>query len=354
MKFKDISANLPIEIMAIMNQFIATNEVIKTNTPSFVYEGFCLYASIIAFEMKENNFDFYNKLDFYKNEERIRAIKEALLNSKKYKNKNLTDAELEEIIAKNNAKDIRNCFFHGHFEVEQIDGENFFILNPTRSLNQINLPMKIKYIDLYKALREKLNDISNSLKDDFPVPDNFFFTLLAACYVDMACFFSSEASTDFNSKDEFVENHDLIAQHLLSIYEFVFNQNDLYPLLKNYPVKKEELCIYRNSFAHARTQFDGEVLRFIDIDERKSKRREITLTSREYLSKMLEISFISAMPMMEKVSEEIKKLEEGQHPIVQEKIERIRASIEKMKMTLEESSRMYYVNEDEESEQESE
>lgn len=348
MRFTDAPNFLPMDIHIAINNYLTTGETIKLETPDYLCEGFCLYASIIALKFSEEDFSFLNIEKFYQDSSRFEEIKNNLLKTKKYRGKNPSDEEIKMIIEKNFLTDARNCFFHGNFEVIEENGSQFFLLLPTRPHNVTSVPFKIRFCDIYKQAETKLSALcAKYKKGEIADEGNFFLKLLAQGYCEMASFFSNEKLRDFHTKDMLLQEAGVIGQQFMTFYDYVYSQNEIYPILKKHPKKQEELCIYRNSTAHSHTTFHDCDLRFIDIDERTGSSRELTASIEQVLENMLDISNISTLPTVNTALEKLEKLKR-QHPEISEQIEKLQTSLTKLKKLLVERTEAYCVDEESE------
>lgn len=347
MKFTEAKTLLPMDIQTRIDNFLKNGEILKSENPDFLCEGFCLYACMLALEFCEDDFSFLNSKSFYKNADRDKEIKDNLLKTKKYRSKSLSEEEISNIIQSNFLIDARNSLFHGNFEVVQEEGENFFLLSPARPHNPTTYPFKIRFSDIYERLRTRLEDLQTQVKEG-KVTDkgNMYFKLLANCYVEMALFFSKINLRKFQTKDSIIKGSKLIAQQLLIFYECVYSQNEVYPILKNYPTKQAQLNIYRNSTAHANTTFSKSNLRFIDIDEKSGDRKEITTSMNDILESILDFNNITTLPAVDGAIEEIEKMKE-KHPEMQEKLDHFIKNLNAFKLLLKNRTEKYYEEPDE-------
>lgn len=321
MKFNETKTSLPISVHYTIDNFLKTGEIVSCDIPDFLSEGFCLYASIIALEFREEDFSFLNSSSFYINTDRDKEIKDNLSKTKKFRGKSVSDEEFSSIIQNNFLIDARNCFFHGNFEVIQENGENFFLLTPTRPHNPTTVPFKIRFGDIYAQLKVRLEEMQKFVKEGkVENKGNYYFKLLANCYVEMALFFSKVKLRTFQTKDSIIKGSKLIAQQFLTYYDYVYNQNEVYPLLKSYPKKQQELNIYRNSTAHAHTTLLGKNIKFVDFDEKKGEVREVVTSVNENFEKILDISNILTIPAVDGAIEEIEQMKK-EYPDQKDKLD---------------------------------
>lgn len=329
MKFSETMTNLPIDIMATMTYFFKTHKILKLKTPFFVCEGFCLFASMIALEFQAEDFEFYNTLDFYKNPQRDEEIKQNLLKTKKYKNKTISDDQIKEIIAKNNLTDIRNSLFHGNFEIEKIDKEKYFVLTPQRPNNISKTPIKLRFKDIFDKAFEKYQDFQSISKKNpgmASTMDKNTFKLLSLAYLEMAYFFSGRIQKVYQTQEWILKMGPILLQYLFGV-QTAYEQNNLYPYLKNHPRLKQKLCIYRNSTIHANTILENKRFKFIDIDQRNNTREEISPSLSDYNKDLSDMITLSMIGTADEISQSANLFIKNHPELQPQEIENLKADI---------------------------
>lgn len=306
MKFT--STNKPISINALENiiYFFKTGKKAHSSTPNFLCEGFCLFAAIVALNLSEEDFSFY------KNEVRDEDIKTNLLKIDKHKSKN--SKQLDDFIEKNNKIDIRNAFFHGNFEIIQDEGFNWFMLEPQRPHNPSDFPIAISFNEIYKALIDKFARVRsqylaqpNHTQEE---KSSFTYKFFALPFIEMAGFYSGKKIDNFQTK-EFILSWDKMLGLVLLNISNVFEQNELIPFLKD-SEQKAKLCLFRNSSAHGLMNFDENKMKFVEIDTKNSKKKEISLNSKEFMQEMIKIHASAFIGLIDEFDREIEKIAASQ------------------------------------------
>lgn len=341
-KNSELSPTLPFEIIETMLQFFNTGKIPKLGESAFVYEGFCLYSAIVALELKEDDFIFFNEKERYNDVERYEDIKKNLKATKKFKNKEVSDEEFIEIISKNNLTDIRNSFAHGNFELSESEGKKFFVLAPPRPANITIMAIKINFEDLYPVIGEKFQNLQEEMKknEKTRATGEYFFKILALAYTEMAYFFSGRVLKNFTTKDWIIKLKGFILQHLISIHTS-YSQNSLYPYLKAHPALKKRLCIYRNSTIHSNTVMEKAKFKFVDIDERHDSKEELTSSLKDFNKDLAGILTVSMIEMTKEMERDFEIIVAERSDISGEEIEKYRAKLSTLQGLLADMNEKY-------------
>lgn len=304
MRFSEAKVTLSGEILENVLYFLKTGERSRIKAPPFLCEGFCLWASMMALNFQEEDFSFFNEDEGYKSKLRDDDIKSNLLKTKK--GKSLTENQIDELIKENYLKDIRNCFYHGNFEVENQEGIKCFVLFPKHAHNITQYPIIIHYKSIYGALQKKYFDEKQSKEEDGASLKELHEALSVA-YVEMAKFFHSSKNTDFIMKDVILKGHLFIDQYFDSLLNVVYEQNDIMPLLKNYPEKGEKMCVLRNSVAHGQTLSEKGKMKFVDVDQKRNTKKEVSMSMMGYTLEMMQINMLSLLEKSKILESDIDK-----------------------------------------------
>lgn len=297
MKINEVKTSLPVEMLDYIEKFINGNEVYHIlSAPKYLYEGFCMAATIIMLNLEPADFQICNNVP--QDPARDADIRRNLAPLKKYKSK--TSVQLSEKIAENNLEDIRNCFAHGNFEIDEIDGEKYFLLLSTKPKNITQIPLKIDFETIYSCIGKKIIAVNQERNSQFTEEEKETLRL-ALSILDLAMFFKDpQLGLQLKSRLDYIqENFVLIAHQLLLIYNTVFMQNNIQPMLNGRPDLTKLLCLYRNSTAHSSTIFSGHSLTFVDPGAKTPTQSTKTLT--QHLEDLQEL-------LMTPFFEEVKKL----------------------------------------------
>lgn len=317
MKFTSIEKPISKLVLDEILHFFETGEKSEISTPRFLCEGFCLYSAMIALNIQEEDFDFYN------DESRDADIKEHLLLMNKHKNK--TDDELNSFIKENNKKDLRNAFSHGNFEVIREKGYNWLVLNPTRPHNPSSYQILIAYGEIYKMLAEKFNSTRAkylSMKNHSQEERNdYFIKLFSLPFIEMAHYFSNHKYPKYQTQ-EFIQNGEgLLAQFLLGV-ETSYEQNNLVPFLKSSPENAKKLCVFRNSLIHSLTKIDKNKMQFVDIDPKTNEQTEVSLSPNEFRHEILKIQSLAILELIEEFDKELDDFIQIENPELKENMKK--------------------------------
>lgn len=346
----ELPAQLPFDIIQIVNKFFETKKIPVLGENAYLYEGFCLYSAIVSLELKEDDFSFFNEKECYKSISRNDDIKKNLKLTKKYKNKTISEEEFENIIARNNLTDIRNSFAHGNFEIDKVDGQKLFVLTPPRPANITSIPLQIRFEDLYPIVENKFHELQKEMLKtaNRNAIGQYFFKCLSLAYIEMAYFFSGKILKTFASKDWIIKLKGFILQHLISIHTS-YSQNDFYPYLEAHPVLKNRLCIYRNSTIHANTVLEKAKFKFLDIDEKSGTKREITSSLKDFNNDLAGIMTIYMIELTKEIQDDLQSMIDSNSAVPEDKVLKYKAKIATVMEQLVKLLDKYPPNESEES-----
>lgn len=308
MRLSNTNSPISTDVLGSVINFLETGKRKEAKAPNFLCEAFCLYSGIMAMNLNENDFDFYIDTTIRKAD-----IGQNLRSKNKYKS--LTSEELDEKIKANNLKDIRNSFFHGNFEVLQEEGLSWFVLKPERAHNITNHPLLISFEEIYKVLGDKFNQqqkeyLSKKIKTE-EEKSQYTQKLFTLPFVEMAQYFRNENFNEFQTKDFILKSRAYLYQYLLTV-DNSYQQNELMPFLKN-PSQKEQLCVLRNSTAHARIIFGKNKLKYVDINEKTGAAREMQLSPKELRKVVIHIQANALTEYLEEFLTDLENLEKSRN-----------------------------------------
>lgn len=237
--------------------------------------AFCLYATTLMTKVHETSpLDLEPYCD-----ERVSKLKELVKNKPKFAN--LSDEQLNIFVQNLIAKDIRNCFAHGNFEIsfDQYTKKIYFVLHPQRLDFVTDEPIVISKNSLFAANKKFIQQKGQSLSFLPPqmlrneVSRNLSTTLKGFMLpTQMLKFADYYVGNKPLHKNEVLFDQKIFSliQYAMLATKITYEQNDYYNIFGRESNIFDTIALIRNSVAHDNYDFLDNATRISYSDNNKS------------------------------------------------------------------------------------
>ena len=285
----DISRLHPIKISThakgkVMHDFFPdlSCEEDLLSTPTFykdkaadIHAGIlCLYATTLITQVYET--DPFLLEPYY--EQRAKSLKNIIKTHPKFKN--LTDTETSKFVNNLIAKDIRNCFAHGNFDISyDIHTKKvFFVLRPQGKTFACNEPIIISKNTLINANKKFLSDmgtkylfsskimLQNILKNN--LNDTLKSFILPTQMMKLTDYYLGGNKAPTKANVLLDQKMYCLIEYALSSTKITYEQDDYYNLFGVDSNIFNAISLIRNSLAHNNYSFDdlAKKINYVDKD----------------------------------------------------------------------------------------